>query len=66
MDDRTLPTEGVSAVSRNVYQVSISNGEVTLIDRDFRTRRDAAEFVHNVIAASRSQQYLRIEIGVTR
>lgn len=53
-------------MSRNVYQVSISNGEVTLIDRDFRTRRDVAEFVHNVIAASRSQQYLRIEIGVTR
>lgn len=53
-------------MSRPVYSVNVSNGEVPLIERDFRTRKDAAAFVHGIITAARTHNYLRIEIGVTR
>ena len=52
-------------MSRPVYSVNVSNGEVPLIERDFRTRKDAAAFVHSIVNAARNP-YLRIEIGVTR
>lgn len=47
------------------YAVTVSDGEVPLLDRDFRTRKQAAEFIHSLVSSSRIK-YLRIEIGVIR
>lgn len=49
----------------STYAVNVSNGEVTLLDSEFPTRKAAAAFVAEVAAASRLK-YLRIEIGVVR
>lgn len=45
--------------------MTVSDGDVPLLDKDFRTRTEAATFTQQVIAASRLK-YLRIEIGVQR
>lgn len=47
------------------YAVSISDGAEPLIEKDFRTRTEAAQFIASITATSRIK-YMRIEIGVIR
>lgn len=52
-------------MSVSKFAVTVSDGDVPLLDKDFRTRKQAAEFIRNIVASSRIK-YLRIEIGVQR
>jgi len=52
-------------MSVSKFAVTVSDGDVPLLDRDFRTRKAAAEFIHNIVSSS-IIKYLRIEIGVQR
>lgn len=59
------PTTLRQVMSVSKFAVTVSDGDVPLLDRDFRTRKQAAEFIHNIVSSSRIK-YLRIEIGVQR
>jgi hypothetical protein len=52
-------------MSVSKFAVTVSDGDVPLFDKDFRTRKAAAEYVAALITGSRIK-YLRIEIGVQR